>query len=203
MLPPAILGPEMAAPSSWAPGIVWFFPLENLNAHKVPFLGGVGYWIFLGGGGERSTNFIFYVGARIFLGKSVKISLWFSLNLCEFWFSLKPLRNPRPCTGSKIQNQEKRVSESKKPCFPSLQKRAFRVKKIPILSVVPCREMGIFGLKPPFSWVVRKGDFSTLKPFFPHLQGFLTPVQGRGVRKGFLCLEGGLCPLRSIPLSKP
>ena len=33
---PAILGPEMAAPISWAPGIFWFFLLENPHAHKIP-----------------------------------------------------------------------------------------------------------------------------------------------------------------------
>ena len=30
--PPAILGPEMAVPILWAPGIFWFFLLENPNS---------------------------------------------------------------------------------------------------------------------------------------------------------------------------
>ena len=35
---PTILGPEMAAPILWAPGIFWFFLLEN---HKFLLLAGV------------------------------------------------------------------------------------------------------------------------------------------------------------------
>ena len=42
---PVILGPEMAAPILWAPGIFWFFLLENPHAHKIPPFGG-------GGGGS-------------------------------------------------------------------------------------------------------------------------------------------------------
>ena len=39
--PPIILGPEMVAPILWAPGIFWFFLLENPHAHKIPpFKGG-------------------------------------------------------------------------------------------------------------------------------------------------------------------
>ena len=37
---PVILGPEMAAPILWAPGIFWFFLLENPHAHKILVLGG-------------------------------------------------------------------------------------------------------------------------------------------------------------------
>ena len=49
--PPVILGPEMAAPILWAPGIFWFFLLENPHAHKIPPLrGGSGF--FLEGGVE-------------------------------------------------------------------------------------------------------------------------------------------------------
>ena len=52
IIPPAILGPEMAAPILWAPGIFWFFLLENPHAHKIPrFRGGGGCWGFLEGGG--------------------------------------------------------------------------------------------------------------------------------------------------------
>ena len=32
----AILGPEMAAPILWAPGIFWLFLQENLHAYKIP-----------------------------------------------------------------------------------------------------------------------------------------------------------------------
>ena len=37
---PAILGLEMAAPILWAPGIFWFFLLDNPHAHKFLVLGG-------------------------------------------------------------------------------------------------------------------------------------------------------------------
>ena len=60
---PAILGPEMAAPILWAPGIFWFFLLENTHAHKIPpFRGGVRGFLRRGGG---SANFIF-MGVGIF-----------------------------------------------------------------------------------------------------------------------------------------
>ena len=39
IFPPAILGPEMAAPILWAPGVLWFFLLENPFAHKILVLG--------------------------------------------------------------------------------------------------------------------------------------------------------------------
>ena len=47
IFPSAILGPEMAAPILWAPGIFWFFLLENPHAHKIPpFRGGRGFCVF-------------------------------------------------------------------------------------------------------------------------------------------------------------
>ena len=60
----AILGPEVAAPILWAPGISAFFLQENRHVHKnSSFWGG----IFLGfGGGGGSADFIF-MGAGIFL----------------------------------------------------------------------------------------------------------------------------------------
>ena len=61
--PPVILGPEMAAPILWAPGIFGFFLLDNPHAHKIPPFRG-GFWVFLGGGGG-SANFIF-MGVGIF-----------------------------------------------------------------------------------------------------------------------------------------
>ena len=42
IFPPAILGPEMAAPILLAPGNFWFFLLENPHAHKILPLGGGG-----------------------------------------------------------------------------------------------------------------------------------------------------------------
>ena len=56
--PPAILGPEMAAPILWAPGIFWFFLLENPHAHKIPpFRGGVLGFLFMGRGWKCQFHF--------------------------------------------------------------------------------------------------------------------------------------------------
>ena len=66
IFPPAILGPEMAAPILWAPGIFWLFLVEIPHAHKIP-RSRRGCWGFLeGGGGGGSANFI-YMGAGNFL----------------------------------------------------------------------------------------------------------------------------------------
>ena len=62
---PAILGPEMAAPLLWAPGILWLFLLENPHADKIAPLGGAGVLGFFRRGGG-SADFIF-TGAGIFL----------------------------------------------------------------------------------------------------------------------------------------
>ena len=53
IFPPVLLGPEMAMPILWAPGIFWFFLLENPHALKFLFLG-----FFFGWGGGGSANFI-------------------------------------------------------------------------------------------------------------------------------------------------
>ena len=58
---PVTLGPEMAAPILWAPGIFWFFLLENPHAHKIPpFKGGV--LGFLEGGVEVAILFLWAWG---------------------------------------------------------------------------------------------------------------------------------------------
>ena len=59
----AILGPEMAAPILWTPGKNAFFLQESLHVHKIPRLGGGGFWVWGWGG---SADFIF-MGAGIFL----------------------------------------------------------------------------------------------------------------------------------------
>ena len=66
-----ILGPEMAAPISWATGIFAFVLQENLHAHRCPRFGGGGGVILGGGGGE--VNFFIFMGAGNFLifGRSV------------------------------------------------------------------------------------------------------------------------------------
>ena len=62
--PPAFLGPEMAAPILWAPGILGLFLQENPHAHKIPPVrGSSGSFLEAGGG---SASFIF-MGAGIFL----------------------------------------------------------------------------------------------------------------------------------------
>ena len=40
-----LLGPEMAAPILWAPGIFSFFLLGNLHAHKIPRFRGGGWGV--------------------------------------------------------------------------------------------------------------------------------------------------------------
>ena len=47
----------MAAPILWAPGIFWFFLLENPHAHKIPPFRGV-CWGFLEGGVEVPILFL-------------------------------------------------------------------------------------------------------------------------------------------------
>ena len=59
--PPVILGPEMAAPILWAPGILGFFLLENPHAHKIPPFRG-GCWVFLEGGVEVPVLFLWAWG---------------------------------------------------------------------------------------------------------------------------------------------
>ena len=60
IFPPVIPGPEMAAPTLWAPGIFWFFLLENPMPVKFLLLGrGWGWFFFLEGGGWK-CQFYFY-----------------------------------------------------------------------------------------------------------------------------------------------
>ena len=58
-----MLGPEMAAPILWAPGIFWFFLLENPHAPKIPpFRGGGSGFFFLQGGVEVPILFLWAWG---------------------------------------------------------------------------------------------------------------------------------------------
>ena len=71
ILPAILLGPEMAAPILWAPGIIAFSLQENLHAHTIPDFRGI---CFFGGAGK--CRFCFY-GRGIFLndrGISLKAS---------------------------------------------------------------------------------------------------------------------------------
>ena len=61
----AILGPEMAAPISWAPGKMRSFCRKN-HVHKIPRFRGGGYFGFLGGGVPRREVPILFLWARGF-----------------------------------------------------------------------------------------------------------------------------------------
>ena len=71
IFPAAILGPEMAAPILWAPGIFWFFLLETPHAHKIPPFKGGG-WGFL----ERRGKCQFYYYGRGDFSAKAPVS-WF------------------------------------------------------------------------------------------------------------------------------
>ena len=66
--PSVILGPEMAEPILWAPGIFGFFVLESPHAHKIPpcIPGGVGFF-WRGGGVEVPILFLWPWGFFRFL----------------------------------------------------------------------------------------------------------------------------------------
>ena len=70
--PPAILGPDMATPILWAPGIFWLCLQENLHDYRSPcFKGGGGISAFCGrGGGGEEIPILFFMGAEIFLNHS-------------------------------------------------------------------------------------------------------------------------------------
>ena len=87
-----------------------------------------------------------------------------------------------PYRGQIPQNREKRVSESKKPPFPTTPEKGVLSQKIPIFLVVLCIEMGIFWLRAPFSGVVGNGGFWLRNPLFLIL-GILTPVRGEQIPK--------------------
>ena len=63
---PQLLGPEMAAPILWAPGVLGLFLQESLHPHKIVVLGGggiffgLGYFGFFFGGGGGKCQFYFY-----------------------------------------------------------------------------------------------------------------------------------------------
>ena len=63
---PAILGPEMAAPILWAPGILGFFLLENPHAHKIPPFFGGGVLGFFRRGGRGADSILMGVGIFLF-----------------------------------------------------------------------------------------------------------------------------------------
>ena len=72
IFPPVILGPEMAVPMLWAPGILWFF-LQEKTLHPIKFLtlGGV-FWD-LGGGGK--CHFFFFGRGGLFSGSSESVQV--------------------------------------------------------------------------------------------------------------------------------
>ena len=62
IFPPANLGPQLAAPILWAPGIYWCFLLENSHAQQIPRSRGGGSWVFLEGGVEVPILFLWAWG---------------------------------------------------------------------------------------------------------------------------------------------
>ena len=92
--------------------------------------------------------------------------------------------------GQNPQNREKRVSGSKNSHFRSPQKRAALSPRIPIFLVDPCREMGIFGLKAPFSGAIGNGSFLTPKPSFPDFGDF-DPCRGSADKNCSPIMDGG------------
>ena len=77
IFPHVILGPEMAAPILWAPGIFWFFLLQNPHAHKIPRFraGGVGSF----GKGGVEVPILILMGVGFFQRKSTQT---FAANDC-------------------------------------------------------------------------------------------------------------------------
>ena len=99
--------------------------------------------------------------------------------------------------GVKIPKSGKEGFGVKKLPFPNAPEKGALSRKIPIFCVEPCREMGIFRLKSPFSGALGNGSFSTPKPSFLIL-GILTPVQGRRVRNPMLKEEASVSGLRRM-----
>ena len=88
---------------------------------------------------------------------------------------------PGPAQGSKYQNtqnQEKRVSGSKTPFSHDTGKGRFESEN-PHFLLGTTEKTGIFWLKPPISWVVGNGGFSTPNTSFPDFGDF-DPCAGSG-----------------------
>ena len=104
---PAILGPEMAAPILWAPGIFWFFLLENPRAHKIPPVMGGGVLGFFRRGGGRADFIFMGVGRKLVKGKEVS-SRRSSTCSAFFWGGFGASRRPAssqtltPTTGADL-----------------------------------------------------------------------------------------------------
>ena len=82
------------------------------------------------------------------------------------------LRKRRHCTGSKSPKPGKEDFGVKKLPFPIASEKGALSRKIPIFLVEPCREMGIFRPKAPFSEAMGNGSFLTPKPSFPGFGDF-------------------------------
>ena len=67
IFPPAILGPEVAAPTLWTPGIFGLFLLESPHVHKILRFGrgggGLGFFFETGG---VEVPILFFLGVGIF-----------------------------------------------------------------------------------------------------------------------------------------
>ena len=80
---PRFWGLEMAAPILWAPGISWFFLLENPHAHNIPLLGGGGVLGFFRRGGGGSADFIFMAAGMFLIYGMFSRPLSFPTPLCR------------------------------------------------------------------------------------------------------------------------
>ena len=106
--PPVILGPEMAVPILWVPGILGFFLLENPHAHKIPPFRGGGSWFFWKGGGG-SANYIFMgVGIfPIFVSDSAPSTQASQNRIFQRAVLSRPLLQPRVPYGIALETQNK------------------------------------------------------------------------------------------------
>ena len=74
--------------------------------------------------------------------------------------------------GSKSPKSGKEGFGVKKLPFPIASEKGALSRKIPIFLVEPCREMGLFRLKAPFSEAKGNASFLTPKPSFPDFGDF-------------------------------
>ena len=86
-----------------------------------------------------------------------------AINICE---------SVGTAQGSKSPKSGKEGFGVKKLPFPIASEKGALSRKIPISRVEPCREMGIFRLKAPFSEAMGNGSFLTPKPSFPDFGDF-------------------------------
>ena len=126
---PATLGPEMAAPIVWAPGMFCFFLQENIHAHEIPhFIRGGGILGLLGEeGGE--VPILFYGREdfsenvpRMNTNQTIRATAQGTQGLwgltSTVWREIWPPTNPSDSNRS--NNSEEKMSTSTPPPTPEL-----------------------------------------------------------------------------------